>query len=285
MTRRARPIHLLLLVVVCASAVARADEPLQIGVRAGGHYTDNVNRTATDEISSTGVSGGLAIGGQDITGPLQYSMFGDVNYQKLENATTGEEVRGRAAGTGSYEFLPETFAWTVAGLFTQMRADLQQGDTVENREDVLTLGTGPSFTGYVSDAFAVKANARYTQSDYSKRDMDNSSVGGELLFGRVQPRAGFLGVGAGYIDVSFDNHTDPEAVDYARREAFVRAQLRGVRTTLSLDAGYARVESDDQEADGPVVRLDLTRPLGSYLSAKFRDHSGLGLAANHERRA
>lgn len=243
---------------------------IQFGGRLGVNYSDNYLRSATDEVDSTTGIVGFEVGGKRTTGRLKYSAYGDVEYQApFENSQEADLV-GRMAATGDYEIVPELFDITAAGLYTQVRPDLFRPESVNNREDVLSWAFGPVTHLRLGSSMSALLNIRYTASDYSQRALDNETLGGEMVVGHDGARENFIGVGVGYYDVTFKEHTEPGTVDHTREEAFARLRANGSRTTVSLDLGYEKVSADFGEDSGPLVRANLTRQLtpsiGAYLT-------------------
>jgi hypothetical protein len=263
-----------LILAIAGAPVLAADEEeaaapagIQFGARLGANYSDNYLHSATDEIDTTVGVAGLEVGGSKKTGKLQFSAYGDVEYEEpLENSLEADVV-GRMAATGDYQIVPETLDVVAAGLFTQVRPDLFRPESVKNREDVVSLAVGPVARLRLGDFLGAQIQARYTSSDYSLRALDNETTGGELVVGHDGARESFLGIGAGYYDVTYKEKLDPSAVDYTRQQAFARFDTSGARTTIRLDVGYEKVEGDAGDASGPLVRANLTRRLSPSLEA------------------
>jgi hypothetical protein len=75
-----------------------------------------------------------------------------------------------------------------------------------------------------------------------------------------------LALGFDYDQVSYISNSAADAFDYRRREAFVRTELRGARTGLQFEAGYADITGELVDNNGPVLRLNLTRRLTPSLT-------------------
>jgi hypothetical protein len=95
--------------------------------------------------------------------------------------------------------------------------------------------------------------------------LDNETAGGQIVLGHDGARENFIGIGAGYYDVSYKEKIDPSAVDYTRQEAFARLLANGTRTRISLDVGYEKVEGDEGENSGPLIRANIARRLSPSL--------------------
>jgi len=253
--------------LVLAAADAAADE-LAFGLRAGGNYSDNVERVAVDETSSSSAIVGLDLNAQREAGRLLYDVFGNVEYQDFFEDDIDAETFGQLYATSSYAFVPERFVWGLSGSFDQTRRDLLRPVAPGNVDDVYTLSTGPQWTMRFGSALESTLEAHYMLADYGEQPFDSDTVGGSLIFGRRQSAQRFIGLGASVDQVSYTSD-DTLADDFDRIEYFLRINAQGARTALDMDLGYSEVESDSFDDDGPVFRLHATRTLTPALSAFF----------------
>ena len=240
---------------------------IQFGTRLGLNYSDNVLHTDLNEVASTTGIVGFEVGGNRNSGKLKLSAYGDVEYQEPFENSLDSDVVGRMAATADYEFVPDLFDITAAGLYTQVRPNLFRPESINNREDVFSWAFGPQTRLRLGNSMSALIDVRYTTSDYSLRALDSETLGGELVVGHEGARENFLGLGAGYYDVTYKEHTDPSAVDFAREEIFGRWRAYGSRTTITMDLGYEKVSGDTGEDTGPLVRANLTRQLTPSIAA------------------
>lgn len=260
--------HLKIAAIAAAIAVptlgSAAD--LQYELRGGVAYSDNVERTATDELATGAAVVGAKVRGARDSGRLRFGLAGDVAYYEyFENDVEGEVI-GSLFGESSYDIIPERFRWDLDGSFTQIRQSLLRPATPSNRDDAITLSTGPTFVTRFGDATEAQIDARYTRSDYSRRDFDSNTLEGRLIVGRRMSRRSLIGVGVSIADVKYDSQSGLASIDFKRTEAFLRLTTAGVRTTLDLDAGIAKADGDNVDDQGLVMRLQATRKLTPFVS-------------------
>jgi hypothetical protein len=244
---------------------AQAQE-FEFGLRAGGNYSDNVERVPTGETSSASGIVGVDFNGQRDTGRLLYDVFGNLEYQHFFEDDVDAETFGQAYATTSYAIVPERFIWGLSGSFDQTRSNLLRPVAPENLDDVITLSTGPQWTMRFGNSLESTLEGHYIVADYSERPFDSDTAGGSLVFGRRQGATRFIGFGGSFDQVDYDDDT-LASQDFERREVFVRVNAQGARTTLDVDAGYSEVEGDTFDDDGPMFRVSATRELTGALSA------------------
>lgn len=252
-------------VLTMLSGGAAAAE-LELELRTGAAYSDNVLRVPVNEIDTTAAVAGVRVRGAKESGRLQYALSGDVSYLEYFESTIDGEMLGEAFAEASYDIVPQTFAWNLDGSFRQSRDSLLRPAAPGNRDDILSLATGPTLRARFGDAFEAEFDARYATSTYSERDFDNNTVIGQLVLARPLSERSLVGLGASFADVTYDSNVGGQSLDFERTEAFVRFRAEGVRTGLELDAGYAKVEGPSTEDSGPMIRLEATRRLTPFIS-------------------
>jgi hypothetical protein len=239
-------------------------------LRAGAAYSDNIERTAVDEIETAAAVVGLRVRGAREEGRLQYSLAGDASYlEYLESEVPGELI-GSLFAESSYEILPQSFLWHLDGSFSQIREDLLRSDAPGNRGDVLSLSTGPNLRARFGDAFEAELQARYSIADYSEREFDSDTLGAQLVLGRRLSERSLIGVGASYADVTYDSTAGFGSIDFERTEVFARLRAEGARTEIQADVGYSQAEGANVDDSGAMVRIQATRRLTPFISGFAR---------------
>ncbi len=240
---------------------------LEYGVRLGGSYSDNLQRTADDEQSAGAAVAGVDLRGQRSSGRLRYDVFGDMQYWDYFESGVDSQEFGQLSAQFSYGIVPETFEWMLSGAFDQVREDLLRPAAPSNVENVVTLSTGPRWRLRFGDTFEGLVEGHYTTADYSERAFDSETLGGLLTLGRRLSERSFFGLGAAFDDVSYESDLGVSAPDFERREYFLRVDTEGVRTRFQADAGYAQVSGANISEGGPMARLRATRKLTPFVSA------------------
>lgn len=261
--------------LVCAALVgcggpllAAEAEPVRYGLRAGVDYSDNVEHLPSgSERSGTSAMVGLQLRGERPTGRLRYDLMADVAYADYVHPNLSPDLLGHAALGGSYDFVPDNFAWNAGLNFDQIRQNLARPDAPGNRERQLMLSTGPTFRARFSGNMGVQLDGHYTHLSYSRRPFDNETLGGRLLLGRLTSPRAQLALGASYDDVSYISASVPPGLDYRRREVFGRLALHGVRTDLALEAGYSDIAGKIADESSPILRARLSRKVSPFVSA------------------
>jgi hypothetical protein len=239
-------------------------------VRAGAAYSDNVERTAVDEIETAAAVVGLRVRGAREEGRLQYSLAGDASYLEYLDSEVPGEVIGSLFAESSYEILPQSFVWQLDGSFNQVRQDLLRAAAPGNRDDVLSLSTGPNLRARFGDAFEAELQARYAIADFSERDFDSDTLGAQLLLGRRFSERSVIGLGASFADVTYDSAIGLGSIDFQRTEVFARVRAEGARTEIQADVGYAQAEGANVDDSGAMIRLEATRRLTPFISGFVR---------------
>ena len=86
-------------------------------------------------------------------------------------------------------------------------------------------------------------------------------VEGSLGIGRLISEQATLSLNASAEDIKYDN--DQLFEDYRITQGFLRYELEGLRTQLSLDAGYSEAERGELSSGGAIGRLHLSREITS----------------------
>lgn len=237
--------------------------------RLGAAYSDNVELVPVDEVDSSAGVAGLTLTGGKSTGRLQYDVLGDIEYWDYVEEDVESQEYGRLSANSSYAFVPERFEWLLSGAFDQGRSDPLRPAAADNLENVLTGSTGPRVRVRLGDAAEALAEAHYAMADYSERTFDSETTGGLLTVGRRFAERSYLGLGASYDEVTYED-IGQAAGDFERLEYFLRLNANGTRTQVDADVGYAEITTNDLEESGPMVRLTLTRRMTPYVSGYVR---------------
>lgn len=239
-------------------------------LRAGAAYSDNVERAAVDEIETAAAVVGMRLRGAREEGRLQYSVAGDASYLEYLDSEVPGEVIGSLFAESSYEILPQSFLWQLDGSFSQVREDLLRSAAPGNRDDVLSLSTGPNLRARFGDAFEAELQARYSIAEFSEREFDSDTLGAQLLLGRRFSERSVIGLGASFADVTYDSALGLGSIDFERTEVFARVRAEGARTEIQADIGYSQAEGANVDDSGAMIRLEATRRLTPFISGFAR---------------
>jgi len=258
--------RLLLCACLLGFGAARSAE-LDYALSAGVDASDNIDRLPADTRNSVAAVAGLELNGRETAGRLQYDIATDVAYYNYVNRDDLDpELRGQAFMRGSYGFLPDRFGWNASLGYSQLRQDPQGSGAPGNRESLTSVATGPWMRLRLGDAMEADVSGQYARQAYGKRPFDNETWGGRALLARRPNPRSMLALGFAYDQVSYISSPVGDALDFRRREAFVRTELQGARTELQLEVGYSDMTGQLVDSDGPVLRLDFNRRLTPLLT-------------------
>jgi hypothetical protein len=258
-------------VLKCAGALLLAigpgawaqDQQASWGLDLGGRYTDNVGRVEVDEESETVGIAGLNFA-FDVDRPrLDGSAAADLRYQKYFDDTFDDDVNGGLDGQLSFGLVPERFTWVVQDNYGQVARNRLVADNPANRQDINYFSTGPDITLPFGSRTSLQLSGRWSDAYFEDADQDSETLTGSAALVRQLSSAATVSLNGSYSELDFDD--DDVFVDYEVTQAFLRLQLIGARTTLSLDGGGSRLEqgSGGSESESVLARLNLTRQVGA----------------------
>lgn len=290
--RRTGPACALLLLALSQAAVAQetAGWSAQIGVQ----HSDNIERTRTNEESETVGIAGVSFRVDSDRPRLDANIIGALQYRDYLDNSFDSEVVGGVNGLVSYTFIPERFSWMVQDNFGQIADDRQAVETPDNRQNVNYFTTGPDITLPLGDVTALRVSGRFSDAYYETTLEDNQSLNGSLALIRRMSDTTSWSLNGSVTKIQYDQ--DQIFADNEVREAFVRLETRGSRTTFSGDFGYTEVEQGGEKSDGLLARIQLSREVtrrsrlalevgtefASSADAFRRDQSFIGLVEGNE---
>lgn len=259
--------------VMCFSAAAlSAEEPntqIRYALRGGASYSDNVFLQPSDsERDSASVFTGLQVNGSKPKGRLIYDLGIDLTANEYFSVDDAQELQGRAALRGRYDLIPESFGWNASVGYDQYRKDLLNSLGPGNTESVVSLSTGPTLRFAISSQTHAVLDAQYSRVDYAIRNFDNEAVGGKATLIRQMDSKWSMGVGVSADGVSYLSESSMTD-GYDRREAFVKTDVKGVRTTSGLEVGYSRFSDGESKDSGLLLRGRFERRMTPALAASL----------------
>ncbi len=236
----------------------------QISAVAGLGETDNVGLTQTGAQSQTLANVGLLVDVERNDPLLQATLKGDLTYlYYLEHAFPGQVV-GRMDGNGSFALVPDNIKWVVQEAYGTAQVDALVPVDRTNIESVNVFATGPDFSLRPSDNTFVRFGGRYARVDYETSPFNSHRVLGTAAIGDELSVASNISLNADITQIRFqDTAVNP---DYDRRKFFAHYDTRGVRTSVSLDAGVAQVDDTGPWNSKLLAKLVLTRDLTPFQS-------------------
>jgi hypothetical protein len=259
--------------VLCVGAPAfGADFDYRASLGAG--YSDNVRRTATDEINESIAMAGLRFAVNEDTRRLQADVVGDLAYYSYLSNTYENELVGSVYADTEFTLLPERITWALSDQFGQVAIDPFQPATPDNRENINYFSTGPDFTVGLGSQFRLRLGGRYSLITYEEDPLDATVTGGQVALVRSLSGRSSVSLNGSLRQTEYD---DPVLnSNFDQMESYFRYEVQGARTNLAVDAGYTKLEREalDVEESGALLRFDLSRRMSSS--------SVLSLSGAHE---
>jgi hypothetical protein len=249
---------LLAWVAVPASSVAATGQ-LEVSTAVG--RTDNLMRTSVGEESATLASAGLDFSLLHESRRLEADLAGALQFLEYGGSEYSSEVVGRAGVHAGLAIVPGSVKWVVDDSFGQLRRDLFAVPTPDNRESVNVFSTGPEAQLRLAGAVRLVLGATYGRVDYESGEAELSRRGARIALQRDLSGGGVLGLNLAEERIEPRDEVVP---DYDRTSAFVTYRLRGARSSLAVDVGGNRIDGDDVDETGALIRLELTRRVGRF---------------------
>jgi hypothetical protein len=242
-----------------------------LGAGAIVERTDNVTRSAVDELSDTVVGAVTDFGWSQDSERLAAELQGNLAYYDYTSDVYDTEVVGSALGRFDIQISPDRFSWMLEDAFGQARVDELAPVTPDNRQNVNVFSTGPRFNFRLGARNNASLEANYSDTNYGVSAEDNDSTILRLSLGRQVGRRVTLSLNGTTESVDYtDQALFP---DYDEDEFFIGAQVTGARTSLSADVGRSTVRGfggEDNESDGDLVRLEIEREIAATGSLALR---------------
>ncbi len=137
-------------VVRVAAGADLADPELQYALSVGALYSDNINRTPTNEETATVGTAGFDLRARRESQRLSYRADSNLNYLNYLDTDLSDQVVGRFNGSAAYALVPERLLWIVRDDFDQTRIDNLSPAAPSNRQNLNQFATGPDLNLRVS---------------------------------------------------------------------------------------------------------------------------------------
>ena len=129
--------------VIRAAGAEPADEDLRYALSVGALYSDNINRTPTNEETATVGTAGLDLRARRESQRLSYRANSNLNYLNYLDTDLSDKVVGHFNGSSSYALVPGRLLWIVRDDFDQTRIDNLSPAAPSNRQNINEFATGP----------------------------------------------------------------------------------------------------------------------------------------------
>jgi hypothetical protein len=253
--------------ISAAVAMSPAHSATTLDLDLGVDHTDNVGRTEFDKESETIGTVGLGLDIDTERPRLTAEVGADLEYQKYLDETFDPEVVGGVEAYLGFALIPERLVWVIEDNYGQISVNRLAADSPDNRQDFNYLSTGPDIILPVGQRNFIQLSGRWSDSYYEEAGQDSQGMEGSLALGHKLSDMSTLSLNGDWSQIEYDDET---LEDNEIREAFVRFDATGVRTTLLLDVGYTEATRGDREpSDGWLGRLNFTRELTARTSLEL----------------
>lgn len=244
------------------------DPDIRYALSVGALYSDNIERTPTDEETATVGTAGFDLRASAEGQRLSYEANSNLNYLNYLDTNLSDQVVGRLDATATYGLIPERLLWTVSNNFDQTRIDNLSPAAPNNRQNVNQFSTGPQVNLMLAQDLLLQTGVRYGRETYETSPSDSDRYGGDVRL--VHQSDAHTTIGLGFTT----EHVEPDAGaanpnDYDLNEVLAAYRTRTPRTGLGIAAGYGKVDGGGVSQDDPIVRLELWRRISAYSSIEL----------------
>jgi hypothetical protein len=268
-----------------SSAAASKAQIFVYGVDAGVAESDNVTLVSSDKISQTMavVDGDFDI--RQRSRLLDLDAKGDFTYLDYLQGAYGGQLIGRFDGSAHVALIPERVTWVVQDDFGQAALDPFTPVTPTNMENINYFSTGPDFVLHFGASSYLNASARYARAQYETSPYNSNRLLGNLAWGYQLSAQSSVSLNGDTERVMFQNTALNS--DFDRSSGFVRYEVQGARTGLSVDLGATTINQNagsttvnqngtlttiDQNqgaTTGGLAKVELSRKLSSAAKLTF----------------
>ena len=260
-----------------ASAVAATDRDYSLRMKAG--YTDNINRTPTDEQSAEMYAVGGTLDYTQKTARLDANAHGDLDYVWYTQESVDDQLVGNFMGELIYGIVPEQFLWFATENFGQGRLDEFQPSGPDNQQAINAFSTGPQAYFKLDERLVIFAEGAFSNVWYQDSDADNNQYRGDVALIRALSTNSNVQLGLGYQRIDYDDPDFSPNIDVASVALGYRSESE--RSMLSVDAGYQHLDDGESPGNAPLLRLEYRHRASAYssvvLDAGYMYNDGAGL--------
>jgi hypothetical protein len=263
---------------ILALASTAGAESLTYGVDVGIGQTDNVALTETDRISQT-----MAIAQADFdynqkSRLLDADLKGNFTYLDYLQGAYSNQLVGRFDGIAHFALIPERLSWVLQDDFGQSGLDPFTPLTPTNLEDVNYVSTGPDLSLRLGGTGFLNMGARVSRVTYETSPYDSNRLSGNIAWGLQLSALSSVSLNADTGRVNFENTV--LNTDFDRTDVFMRYEIQGARTDLSVDLGGTKVSETDGSTTGGLAKIQLARRISPAAKLTFSIGHDLTDAAN-----
>jgi len=226
-------------------------ERLTYGVDAGLGETDNVALAPTNKVSQTIATVDADFDIKHQSSRLDVDAKGNFyDYNYLQGAY-GNQLLGRFDGVAHFALIPQRVTWVLQDDFGQAALDPFVPVTPGNLEDINYVSTGPDFALRMGGTGFIDASVRVARATYQTSPFNSNRVLGSLAAGLQLSARSSVSLNGVAERVLFDDTVVNG--DFDRSSGYVRYEIQGARTNLSVDLGATKISQDASSGTSTVV--------------------------------
>lgn len=255
-----------------SAGVAGAADDHGIVVTAGGGYSDNANRTATNEESSAFATVGLDLSFDRQRARSRLFANGDIEYREYLDGQVPGAFLGDLRLAAQLSSQSGRFSWLTSDAITSVRDNFARPLAPGNSLVRNDFSTGPNLRIPLGGSLQLSADARYARETIESSNFDNQRLGGQVAVERLFAARRSLGVGVGFERQEFDQPSGGTS-EYDREEAYLTSTWDTARMDFAGQLGFSRLKPKfpgAQTQDGLLARLSLSRKLTASSSVQVR---------------
>ncbi|QMU61464.1 MAG: hypothetical protein GKR92_07055 [Gammaproteobacteria bacterium] len=212
-------------------------------------HSDNIGRADTDEDDGTVLEPRVAILAIH-EGPRLDAEIGVANeYRDHSSGVIGSNNNFNLDGVVDWKIMPNLLVWTFEDHFgSEFPVDIRDSPDEENRQDVNTFLTGPTFTPRIFSRTNLLLEGRYINTEAEETDIDNDRLQGKIGIQRDLTPNSSISINYLYEDTDFDEDTlDPTIgnIDFDRDNYFLEYNLARRSLDIRAVVGYSEIERDE----------------------------------------
>jgi hypothetical protein len=262
--------------LVCLALVPRAGiatDTFSLGLDVGVGASDNIYELQSPKTSEIMPTAGFDIALHREGTVVDADLTGLFSYYDYVHRSYSNDVYGRSDGLVKLSLVPERIVWVVQEDFGQAALNLFQPQTPGNLEYVNFISTGPDFSLRLGERGFLRLGARYANVHYQTSPFDSNRASENVALGRELSANSDVSLNVDAEQIRFKDTTQPIFVDglpfppnsnFDRREAYLRYEARGARTTLSANAGVSESDESVGWHSKALLALSLARTLGPH---------------------
>lgn len=252
-------------VALPGAAVAAQDtqSDMELAIRAGLAWSDNLALSAANENSGGNTVLGVVLSRRDSTRRLDSTIDVNLGYLTYLDNEFNDQLMGGAAIDAQLGLVPDVLEWFVRDNYAQIRSNALAADNPDNWIGVNYLTTGPRLTLAFNPSTALRLESYYARDSYGESVLDSTRYGGSAGLSRQTSSVGTASLNIAAERRRFDDQP-PELgynPSYTTRSAALNYTIAAARTDFTVDVGYSEVDVGASKSGGVLARLSVARQL------------------------